>query len=73
MYACRNFKTKAEFKRAVADYNAGKGKPVMVFNPGPFGTNPTEGTVSVEGPHYPEPHRWYARATLVNGAVVKVS
>lgn len=73
MYTCRNFKTKTEFKKAVASYVAGTGKPVMIFDSGPFGHNPTEGTVSIEGPHYPEPHRWYARATLSNGVVVKVS
>ena len=73
MYACKNFKTKAEFKRAVASFNAGTGKPVMVFSPGPFGTNPVNGIVSIEGPHFPEPHKWYARATLVAGIVVKVS
>ena len=72
MYTCKNFKTKSEFKKAVAAFHAGTGKPVMVFNPG-IGDNPTEGTVSVEGPHYPEPHRWYAIATLVAGVVVKVS
>ena len=28
---------------------------------------------TVEGPHYPEPHKWYATATLdEDGAVVKV-
>lgn len=72
MYTCRNFKTKAEFKRAVAAFHAGTGKPVMVFNPG-IGDNPIEGTVSIEGPHFPEPHRWYARVVLKDGVVVKVS
>ena len=33
---------------------------------------PTNGTVCLEGPHYPEPHRWYAQATIENGVVVKV-
>ena len=33
---------------------------------------PTDGEFSVEGPHYPEPHRWYARVTLKNGIVTKV-
>lgn len=34
---------------------------------------PTDGRVTLEGPHYPEPHRWYATAILQNGEVVKVS
>lgn len=33
---------------------------------------PTNGEVYLEGPHYPEPHRWYAQATIENGVVVKV-
>jgi hypothetical protein len=68
MYCERNFKTKSELKRAVA-----AGEPVTVYQPGPFGGNePREGTVSVEGPHYPKPHRWYARVMLREGLVIKV-
>lgn len=68
MYASRNFKTKKELKEAIA-----AGKVVTVFQPGPFGgSEPSDGEVSLEGPHYPEPHRWYARATLRNGLVVGV-
>jgi hypothetical protein len=33
---------------------------------------PSNGSVTLEGPHYPEPHRWYAQATIENGVVVKV-
>ena len=69
MYTDINFKTKKAFKEAVA-----RGEKITVYQPGPFGGNePTEGTVCIEGPHYPEPHKWYATATLKNGYVVKVS
>lgn len=68
MYASQNFKSKKAFKEAVA-----AGEVVTVFNPGPFVGPPENGTVSVEGPHYPEPHKWYARVTLAGGRVVKVS
>jgi hypothetical protein len=68
MYADINYKTKKALKEAVAS-----GAQVGVFNPGPFGDAPDNGTVSVEGPHYPQPHRWYARVTLVDGVIVKVS
>ena len=68
MYTVQNFKTKKELKEAVA-----AGKAVRVYQPGPFGGNkPSNGTVYLEGPHYPEPHRWYAEAVLENGLVVKV-
>lgn len=38
----------------------------------PSGMFPVErdGKVTIEGPHYPKPHKWYAVATVVNGVVV---
>lgn len=42
-----------------------------VFQPG-LGTIPTDGTVHLEGPHYPEPHKWYATGTMKNGKLVSV-
>ena len=39
-----------------------------------FGTPTIEnGVQTVEGPHFPKPHTWYARCTIVDGEVVKVS
>jgi hypothetical protein len=68
MYTTTNFKTKKALKEAVA-----AGQQVTYFQPGPFGGNePKEGTVYFEGPHYPAPHKWYAKATVKNGVVVKV-
>jgi hypothetical protein len=68
MYTSINFKTKRELKDAVA-----AGKQVRVYQPGPFGGNePTNGRVALEGPHYPQPHKWYAEAELKDGVVVNV-
>lgn len=68
MYTTQNFKTKKELKAAVV-----AGKRVTVFQPGPFGgTEPKTGKITIEGPHYPEPHKFYAEAWLENGVVVKV-
>jgi len=67
MYVEPNFKTKKALKEAVA-----RGEHVTVFDPGPFGRAPEDGEASVEGPHYPEPHRWYARVTLKEGRIVAV-
>jgi len=67
MYTDRNFKTKKALKEAVAN-----GDEVTIYNPGPFGDAPDNGTTTVEGPHYPEPHRWYAQVTMKDGRVVKV-
>lgn len=67
MYTTRNFPTKKALKEAVA-----AGQIVGVFNPGLGGDPPTNGEVSVSGPHYPKPHTWYAQVTLQNGRIVKV-
>jgi hypothetical protein len=67
MYTDRNFKTKKELKAAVAE-----GKKISVFSPGPFPA-PTQGTCAVEGPHYPKPHTWYAKVTLKDGIIIKVT
>ena len=66
MYCSPNFKTKKALKEAVAN-----GEKVTVFSPGPFPC-PQDGSVTLEGPHYPEPHRWYASVIVENGRVIKV-
>ena len=69
MYTDRNYRTKKALKEAIKN-----GDQVTVYQPGPFGGNvPANGRVALEGPHYPEPHKWYASATLKDGVVVKVS
>ena len=71
MYCSPNYKSKKELKEAVA-----AGKAVTVFQPNGdmFGvTPPTHGTVALEGPHYPQPHKWYATAIIQDGKIVKVS
>jgi hypothetical protein len=68
VYTDINFRTKKALREAVA-----AGREVGVFQPGPFGgPEPYDGEVTVEGPHYPEPHKWYARVTLRDGIIVKV-
>jgi len=70
MYAVTNYKT----KKAIRDEITRAGHAGPVFDPGPGlgGPVPTDGTVTLEGPHYPAPHRWYAVATLANGRIVGV-
>lgn len=66
MYCDTNFKSKKALKEALA-----AGETVHVFSPGPFPA-PDNGACTVEGPHFPEPHRWYARVLVVQGVVSKV-
>ena len=85
MYTVRNFKTKKALKDAVQARQAAKlapdggayevPRPIEVYQPNGDMTGtevPQNGKVYLEGPHYPEPHRWYAEAWLENGEVVKV-
>lgn len=69
MYTNRNFKTKKALKEAVA-----AGEKIGYYQPGPFGGNEKQdGTIYLEGPHYPAPHTWYAKAEVKDGYIVKVS
>ena len=73
MYTERNFKTKKELKFAVEKWKKGEGQPVRYFQPGPFAGKETQtGEIYVEGPHYPEAHKWYARCKCVDGVIVGV-
>ena len=72
MYTTHNFKTKKALKEAIAN-----GNTVRIFQPGGM-FNPPEadphytGVASLEGPHYPAPHTWYAGVLVRDGIVVKV-
>ena len=66
MYTAINFRTKKELKAAVE-----AGKQIECFSPGPFPC-PREGKIFLEGPHYPEPHKWYAEGTIKGGLLIKV-
>jgi hypothetical protein len=65
MYARGNPKTKKLFKEYV-----GKVAAEVLFSPGI--PEPIEGTVYVEGPHYPQPHTWYAQVSIENGIIKAV-
>ena len=66
MYVSPNYRTKKALKEAISE-----GKRVEVFSPGLFPAK-SNGIEYVEGPHYPEPHRWYAKIEVKDGVVVKV-
>ena len=68
MYTDINFKTKKSLIEAVK-----AGKQITVYQPGGIFESQKDGKVYLEGPHYPEPHRWYAQADIANGIIVKVS
>jgi hypothetical protein len=66
-YVSPNYKTKKEFKAAVL--------AALIHRPfNPSGMFPTEqnGIEFIEGPHYPQPHKWYAECKVIDGVVVSV-
>lgn len=68
-YATVNTKTKKELKERIA-----KGEKIRVRNLTPFGETLVEGdaNVTLSGPHYPEPHKWYGEATVKGGYLTAV-
>ena len=68
MYVLPNFTTKKELKEA-----AECGEFISLWDPGPVDTGIENGIITVEGPHYPKPHKWYAEVTIEDGQVVRVT
>lgn len=66
MYVRQNPKTKKALKELVSAGTA------EVISNSSFESVPTNGTVYLEGPHYPKPHTWYAQGTMKDGKLVAV-
>ena len=70
IYIVGNPRTKAEVRRQIA-----AGVKLALIDKSlagkPFPDDCT-GNVEVCGPHYPEAHRWYGVATVVNGYVTSI-
>jgi len=65
-YTHKNFKTKKALIEAV-----NSDEKVSIYSPGPFKCN-MNGTETIEGPHYPKPHRWYAAVVVKDGVIQSV-
>lgn len=66
VYVSPNFKSRKALKEHLK-----AGLEVAMFLPG-LGEIPENGTVYLAGPHYPEPHKWYATGTVQDGKLVEV-
>jgi len=66
MYTTTNYQTKKALKE---DFKAGK--KISVFQAGPF-AGKTDGAVCIEGPHYPQPHKWYASVVIKDSIIVAI-
>ena len=67
-YVDPDYKTKKAFKEAVK-----AGVEHRPYNPSGMFPPKTNGHETVEGPHYPKPHTWYASCWVDDGVVVSVS
>jgi hypothetical protein len=65
-YVFPNYKTKKALKEALK-----AGELIEVFEPG-LGSVTQNGVVCVKGPHYPQPHTWYAECTISDGRLTRV-
>ena len=66
MYSIKNFKTKKELKEAIT-----RGEQIGIFAPG-LGAPKINGKEYLEGPHYPQPHKWYAEVMMKDGIIISV-
>jgi hypothetical protein len=64
-YVDPDYPTKKAFLEAVK-----RGVKHYPYNPG-LGMPVHDGSNSVEGPHYPKPHKWYAAVIIKNGVIVE--
>ena len=67
MYTEQDYKTKKALIQDVKD-----GVKVLVYQPGGIFPSQENGTVYLEGPHYPKPHSWYAQVIMKDGLIIKV-
>lgn len=70
MYTHINFKTKKALRDALR-----AGKRITYYQPNGELTGheaPRDGRIYLEGPHYPQPHTWYAAADVKDGVIVRI-
>ena len=66
-YVDPNYRTKKAFREAVA-----RGVKHYPYSPSGMFEVKQNGRVTIEGPHAPERHKWYASCTVVDGVVTSV-
>ena len=68
MYTDTNYKTEKAMREAFET-----GKKIGVHQPGGFwGPPTTTGVVTIEGPHYPQPHSWYGKVDIEDLKITKI-
>ena len=67
MYTVQNFKTKKQLKEAFKN-----GERIEVYQPGGIFPGKTDGRVTLEGPHSPQPHTWYASVEIKDSIITRI-
>jgi len=67
MYCETNYPTKKAFREAFA-----RGDEIRVFQPGGLFKGTITGSATIEGPHFPKPHRWYASVEIKDRIVTAI-
>lgn len=66
MYTVKNYKSKAAIKRDLKE-----GVIIRCWSKGIYPA-PTQGLIELEGPHYPEAHKWYGTGIMKDGVLVEL-
>ncbi len=68
-YTRKDYPSKIAIKRAIA-----AGEQIACWQPGPFsdGNDLPDGSVFLEGPHYPKPHCWCGKGKIEGGVLVSI-
>lgn len=66
-YVDPDYKSKKLLKEAVK-----AGEKLRPYNPSGMFPVTQNGRVSIEGPHYPKPHTWYADCKVKDGVITSV-
>ena len=67
MYSEKNYQTK---KALLEDFR--QGIEIRVYQPNQMFSVSGNGDICIEGPHYPQAHKWYASAKIENFIVKSV-
>lgn len=57
---------------AAANAQRGLERDLSIMATSIVGDDPRNGEAFLEGPHYPKPHKWYAKVRVQDGIVVQV-
>ncbi len=67
MYTDVNYKTKKLLKEAFK-----RGDIIKIRQPCGLFPTKLDGIVIIEGPHFPNPHSWYAHVEIKDGIIIKI-